>query len=171
MQKILSLVLLSTLTTMVYAQAPALPTSSSTTQIVITISILVGIFIIYKKMFQKSNLPQLTVGNSMIKKDYSQAIFIAKLVSFIGWIAVTFGVIGVLSIFGGAESIFREVGTTAGVIAFVVSFASSIMVALFGLVLIVVGQTARATMDNANYSAAILEEMKKLNAGTQVQDE
>lgn len=95
----------------------------------------------------------------MTKKDYSQAIFIAKLVSFIGWIVIIAGIIGALTFFSDNSS------TQSPYIAivFVVMGMSSIIATLLGFILIIVGQATRAMMDNANHSAAILEILKKNN--------
>lgn len=94
------------------------------------------------------------------KPDYSVAIGISKFVAFIGWVAIIIGVAGVVM----SVAYFESAGGLRSytlLTAAVVLGASSIIISLFGLVLVVVGQTSRAVMDNANYSAAMLEEMQK----------
>ena len=80
--------------------------------------------------------------------DYQTSIGVAKFVSFIGWLAVIAG-IG-LSLFLLAQG---------GMAPLVVP--SAIIVALAGLLLVIGGQATRATMDNANYSKQMLDEMRK----------
>lgn len=119
--------------------------------------------IIYKKQLKRQILLTQTGKYDMIKKDYSQAIFIAKLISFIGWGAVIVGIIGVIHALNGYDGYVQLIGFT-GITISVILLASSIIITLFGLALIVVGQASRAMMDNANYSAAILAELKQLNS-------
>lgn len=79
--------------------------------------------------------------------DYNTAIAVAAFVSFLGWLAVIAGVsLAVWLIKQGEMAILY------------VPF--SITISLVGLLLVVGGQTARATMDNANHSKEIAEIMK-----------
>lgn len=92
----------------------------------------------------------------MIKKDYSQVLFIANLV--VAWNAIVMGSIGMIV---SIVALVNGVGTST---IFVIFLAYSVIAAFLGLVLIIVGKTLRACMDNTNYSAAILEELKQLNS-------
>lgn len=123
-------------------------------QILVFIAILFGGSFVYRKIFNDKQCGD----NNMGKKDYSQAILISKLVAFIGWIAFIFGIIGISISLSGNANNYSEI------ILVVSGLAMSIITALFGLVLIIAGQASRAIMDNANYSAAILEELKQLNS-------
>lgn len=73
-------------------------------------------------------------------KSYKTAIFLAKVLSFVGWAMVVIGVLLMISMIG------LSYGITA-----VVS----------GLGLVVGSQITRATTENANTTAQILEILKK----------
>ncbi len=114
-------------------------------QLIVLGIVLFGGFFLYRKTFMSVN------------KDYSQAIFIAKLVSFIGWLAVIAGIIGLaISVSEG-----QNINSYSDFTILLISGTASIISSLFGLILVVAGQVSRAVMDNANYSAAMLEEMKR----------
>ena len=78
--------------------------------------------------------------------DYGTAIFISKLVSFIGWIAVIGGALLtlILLVEGGMA---------------LAGLAPAISAVPVGLILVISGQASRAVMDNANYSKAMLKVM------------
>lgn len=123
-------------------------------QILIFTAILFGGKFVYKTVFNDKQYGD----NNMGKKDYSQAIFISKLVSFIGWIAFILGIIGVFIILSDSNA-----NSYSKVMLIVSGLAISIITALSGLILIIAGQVSRAIMDTANYSAAILDEVKQHN--------
>lgn len=126
----------------------------SLVQILIFTAILFGGKFVYKTVFNDKQYGD----NNMGKKDYSQAIFISKLVSFIGWIAFILGIIGIFIILSDSNA-----NSYSKVMLIVSGLAISIITALSGLILIIAGQVSRAIMDTANYSAAILEEFKQHN--------
>ena len=89
------------------------------------------------------------------KNDYTTSIFIASLISFLGWIAVIIGIVLVVISIG--DMVRR--GSISWEIIFVI--APSLGVFVTGFFLIIVGQTARAVFDNTNYSKQMLYEMKR----------
>ena len=80
--------------------------------------------------------------------DYKTSIGVAKLVSFIGWVAVLAGV-------GLSAWLVKDGGMS------LLGLPSAITVILVGLLLVIGGQASRAVMDNANYSKQMLNEMCK----------
>ena len=99
---------------------------------------------------EKQNTPspeQAANGNSTENPDYGVSIAVAKLVSFIGWLAVIAGM--GLSIWLVSEGNMALLGVP-----------SAIGVALMGLLLVIGGQVSRAVMDNANYARQMLDKMK-----------
>lgn len=79
--------------------------------------------------------------------DYGTSIGVATFISFLGWIAVIAGAgITIWLVEKGAELFL---------------LLPSIAISLVGLLLVIGGQASRAVMDNANYSKAMLEIMKK----------
>ena len=106
------------------------------------------------KAFHKK-YPQIKSENAILSvenldkkgRDYGSAIFIASLMSFLGWIGL---LAGLFILFSGA---FLLVGIT-GTIGIISS----------SLMLIMGGQITRATANNANYSKQMLTEMRKSKA-------
>ncbi len=84
-----------------------------------------------------------------VVNDYKTAIGISKFVSFVGWLIALLSVIMVFIAFAKGGGI---VGLMAA--------SSGFGLLLGGLFLVITGQMARATMDNANYSKLMLEEMR-----------
>jgi len=79
--------------------------------------------------------------------DYGTSIAVAKIIEFIGWIAVVAGVgFTVLLVLEGDMALL--------------GVPSSVTVALIGLMLVLAGQASRALFDNANYSKQMLDEMR-----------
>lgn len=85
--------------------------------------------------------------NAESQDDYGTSIAIAKLVSFIGWIAVIAGV--------GLTAMLVMEGDMA-----LLGVPSAVTAALVGLILVIAGQSSRAIFDNANYSKHMLELMR-----------
>ena len=85
--------------------------------------------------------------------DYGMAIGMAKFLAFIGWIGVLIGAIIVIS---ALIPILKsgQIGLE------VLALGPSLSVFVIGLVLVVMGQTSRAVLDNANYSKQMLNEMQ-----------
>ena len=91
--------------------------------------------------------------NEQATNDYGTAIFMAQFVSFIGWIAVLVGsFIVIMALAPMLKS--GEMGLE------VLAVAPSLSVFIVGLILVVLGQTSRAVLDNANYSKQMLDEMR-----------
>jgi len=86
--------------------------------------------------------------NEFEKNDYMATIIISKAIAFIGSIAVILGVvaIGFLVQKGGIE---------------ILGIPSAFTVSLFGLLMILASHVTRAIVDTANYSKAMLEELRK----------
>ena len=111
------------------------------------------------------------VNSVQLQGGYKTSVWIAKLVSFIGWIIccialfMTFVTLidairsGVLSLDPGLGLLADRVldGVKSGLIL----FGPGLGLFSAGLVLIVVGQAGRALFDNANCSRQLLELMKK----------
>lgn len=103
------------------------------------------------KAFHKTH-PQIKSKNAILSvenldkkgRDYGAAIFIASLMSFLGWVGL---IAGLFILFSGAFLLVGVSGTI-GIIS------SSLM-------LIMGGQITRATANTANYSKQMLAEMQK----------
>ena len=83
--------------------------------------------------------------NIYTENDYSQAIGLAKFISFIGWIIIVIAILAVIITIGESKG-------GPGLLV-VLPFLSAIPI---GLLLIVFGQSSRASMDSANTSRQIL---------------
>ena len=81
--------------------------------------------------------------------DYKTSILVAKLVSAAGWTICGIAAFIVIAAVGGAGRM--------GLVALVPGLG----ILMGGLVLVVAGQSARALMDIANFSAQILEELRR----------
>ena len=81
--------------------------------------------------------------------DYKTSIAVAKFVSFAGWFISAVSIIIVLAALAGAGRM--------GILA----VAPGIGLFIGGLILVIAGQSARAVMDNANYSRRLFELMSK----------
>lgn len=81
--------------------------------------------------------------------DYNTAIAVASFISFLGLVSVVAG--AAMSVWLLKQGQMALLGVPA-----------SITISLIGLLLVVGGQTARATMDTANHSKEIADTMKNI---------
>ena len=86
--------------------------------------------------------------NKLEKSDYMATIRISKVIAFIGRIAVILGVVAI-----GFLLQEGEMG--------ILGIPSASIVILFGLLMILASHITRAIVDTANYSKAMLEELRK----------
>ncbi len=86
--------------------------------------------------------------------DYGASIAVAKIIAFIGWMAVFGGVILVLI---AVTEAINSGKISIGTILVILPTAG---VSITGLILILAGQASRALLDNANYSKQMLDEMR-----------
>lgn len=83
------------------------------------------------------------------RNDYKTAIVVAKVGSFIGWVIIGIGVLVLLA----------GLGSRSAMGAFAI--APSLGLVVGGLVLVILGQTSRATVENTNYTRQMLELARK----------
>ena len=102
---------------------------------------------------------------SINRKGYGAARFVGSTISFVGWIVLLLGVLGIL--FGliasmGANSFAIQLQMNPLVFKVVggLVIASSLLYAVFGLVCVALGQYFRAAVDTANYNAEMLALMR-----------
>lgn len=90
------------------------------------------------------------------KSTYGTARFISLVVSFLGWLVVIAGIVG---IFVGLETGSKMLRGDASILAIL----PGIGVILSGLFLVIAGQITRATVDNADHTGEMLQIMKNKN--------
>ncbi|MGH8583064.1 MAG: hypothetical protein ACREWG_09825 [Gammaproteobacteria bacterium] len=93
--------------------------------------------------------------SSEYSSTYGTARKVAGFVSFIGWILVGIGILGLGSLVqeaGGIKQLFSDIGAIAGILSLLVSVA--------GLLLVALGQVVRATVDNADNTGQMLAIIK-----------
>ena len=114
------------------------------------------------------------VNSDQVQSGYKSSVWIAKLVSFIGWIICCIALfMTFVTLIGGVRSGLLSLdpnaglfsaGVVAGVKSGLIFIGPSLGLFSAGLLLIVVGQASRALFDNANYSRQLLELMNKKSA-------
>ena len=99
---------------------------------------------------QPKTLQNKTHRNSSVDSgDYGASILIARFVSAVGWATCLVAIVIVFSAFAATEKVSA------------VAIAPGLGALIGGLILVVVGQSFRAVMDNANYTRLILKEIRK----------
>ncbi len=88
------------------------------------------------------------------KKDYQLTILVAKIIAFLGWATIAIAGITLLITIFNMFSHGRGMG-----LEFIFIILPSLGAIAVGLVLIIIGQSSRAILDNTNYTREMLEIM------------
>ena len=94
---------------------------------------------------------ELANQNEKFSSTYKTARLIAKIVSFIGWVVVGIALLHALYKLTQSHHGLEYLGLMAAIAEFIT-----------GIILVALGQLTRATVDNADYSASVLEINKQM---------